>query len=438
MALWNAEFESMPRAALSALQLQRLQSVAARAARLSPFYQRRFAEVGVRPEMVRFLEDITKLPFTTKADLRYQYPWGLCTVPLKEVVRVHTSSGTTGKPVVACYTRADLGVWADVCARSLTAAGVRAEDVVQNGYGYGLFTGGLGIQAGAEAIGATVVPVSSGLTARQLMLMEDFGATVLTCTPSYALVLGEEAAAAGIKVRERFKLRVGIHGAEPWSEEMRHEIQETLHLQAYDIYGLTEIIGPGVSMECEHRNGLHIFEDHFYPEIIDPSTGQPLGFGVEGELVFTTLTKEAMPLIRYRTGDRTILHQEKCACGRTLVRMGKVLGRTDDMLIVRGVNVFPSQVEKVLLEFDEVAPQYQIVVDRKKHELDTFEVLVEAAESFSQANDPPRLEALQKNIQHRLHEALVIHCKVSVVKPRSLERSTGKAARVVDRRKISG
>ncbi|HEY6170394.1 MAG TPA: AMP-binding protein, partial [Verrucomicrobiae bacterium] len=287
-------------------------------------------------------------------------------------------------------------------------------------------------------VGATVVPVSSGLTARQLMLLEDFGATVLTCTPSYALVLGEEAVAAGIDVRERFKLRVGIHGAEPWSEEMRREIQAALNLVAYDIYGLTEIIGPGVAMECEHHNGLHVFEDHFYPEIIDPKDGQPLGFGVEGELVFTTLTKEAMPLIRYRTGDRTVLHQEKCACGRTLARMGKVLGRTDDMLIVRGVNVFPSQVEKVLLEFGEVAPQYQIVVDRKRHELDSFEVRVEGTETFSKSAGPARLDELEKRIQHRLHEALVIHCKVTVMKPRSLERSIGKAVRVVDRRKLGG
>ena len=350
---------------------------------------------------------------------------------MKEVVRIHTSSGTTGKPIVACYTRADLAVWMEVCARSLAAAGVTADDIIHNGYGYGLFTGGLGIQLGAEAIGATVVPVSSGLTARQLMLLEDFGATVLTCTPSYALVLGEEAAATGIDVRKRFKLRVGIFGAEPWSEEMRGEIREVLHLEPFDIYGLTEIIGPGVSMECEHHNGLHIFEDHFYPEIINPSSGQPLGFGAEGELVFTTLTKEAMPLIRYRTGDRTILHQEKCACGRTLARMEKVLGRTDDMLVVRGVNVFPSQVEKVLLEFDEVAPQYQIVVDRKRHELDTFEVLVEGTDSFERTHS----KELEEKIQKRLHEVLLIHCKATVMKPRSIERSIGKAVRVVDRRK---
>ena len=429
MPLWNAPFESMPRESLNKVQLQRLKAVIERAASLSPFYKQRFAETGVHAEKIRSLEDLSTLPFTTKDDLRFHYPWGLCTVSLKETVRIHTSSGTTGKPVVAAYTRADLAVWTEVCARSLTAAGVAPGDVVHNSYGYGLFTGGLGVQLGAEAIGATVVPASSGFTARQLMLLEDFGATVLTCTPSYALVLGEEATAAGTML----KLRVGIFGAEPWSEEMRREIHDALHLEPYDIYGLTEIIGPGVAMECEQHDGLHVFEDHFYPEIIDPSSGQPQDFGVEGELVFTTLTKEAMPLIRYRTGDRTILHQDKCACGRTLARMGKVLGRTDDMLIVRGVNVFPSQVEKVLLEFDEVAPQYQIIIDRKRHELDSFEVLVEGLDSFDRTFGVE----LEGKIQKRLLDALLIHCKVTVMKPRSLERSAGKAVRVLDRRKLS-
>jgi phenylacetate-CoA ligase len=437
MPLWNAQFESMPRSDLRKIQLQRLQALVERAAHLSPLYRQRFAETGVRPEQIRSLEDIARLPFTTKDDLRFHYPWGMCTVPMKDVVRVHTSSGTTGKPIVACYTRADMQVWQEVCARSLTSAGVTAEDIIHNGYGYGLFTGGLGIQLGAEAIGATVVPVSAGLTERQLMLLEDFGATVITCTPSYALVLGEAAAAAGIDVRERFKLRVGIFGAEPWTEEMRHDLQEGLGLIAYDIYGLTEIIGPGVSMECDHHDGLHIFEDQFYPEIIEPASGEPLGFGAVGELVFTTLTKEAMPLIRYRTGDRTILYQEPCACGRTMVRMAKVLGRTDDMLIVRGVNVFPSQIEKLLLEFDELAPQYQIIVDRPRHQLDTLEVQVEATDAFFQSADSTRVIDLEKRIQKHLHGALVVHGKITVLKPHSLERSIGKAKRVVDRRNLT-
>jgi phenylacetate-CoA ligase len=289
---------------------------------------------------------------------------------------------------------------------------------------------------GAEAVGATVVPVSGGLTRRQLMLLEDFGATVLTCTPSYSLVIAEEARAAGVDVIERLKLRVGMFGAEPWSEKMRAEIEAALNLEAYDCYGLTEIIGPGVAVECQHHQGLHIFEDHFYPEVIDPSSGQPLGYGLEGELVFTTLTKEAMPLIRFRTRDRAILHPEPCPCGRTSVRMGKVLGRTDDMLIVRGVNVFPSQIERVLLEFGELEPHYQIIVDRGRHELDTLEIWVEAADDLFMPVDIDRLEALAQGIQTRLKEALVIHCTVKLMKPRTIERSQGKAVRVVDKRQL--
>jgi phenylacetate-CoA ligase len=309
-----------------------------------------------------------------------------------------------------------------------------AEDIMHNCYGYGLFTGGLGFHLGAETIGATVVPVSSGLTRRQVMLLEDFGATALACTPSYALVIAEEAAAQGIEVKARFKLQVGLFGAEPWSEKMREEIEAALHLRAYDSYGLTEIIGPGVAIECSQRHGMHIFEDHFYPEIIDPSSGEVLGYGVEGELVLTTLTKEGMPLIRYRTRDRTMLHAEPCACGRTLVRMEKVLGRTDDMLIVRGVNVFPSQIERVLLEFSDLEPHYQIMISRGRHELDSLEIWVEGIDSLFMPVDTVRLEHLENTVKTRLREALAVNCTVKLMKPQTIERSLGKAVRVVDKR----
>lgn len=437
MPIWNDEFETMPRAEMSRLQLERLRAVVERLTRTSPFYRQKFAEAGVKADDIQSLADIAKLPLTTKEELRYNYPWGMFTVPLKEIVRVHASSGTTGKPVVGGYTRADLKMWEEVMARTVTAAGITQDDVVHNGYGYGLFTGGLGFHLGAEAVGATVVPASAGLTKRQLMLMEDFGATVLTCTPSYSLVIAEEAAAEGIDIKERLKLRVGVFGAEPWTEKMREEIETALHLDAYDIYGLTEVIGPGVSVECQHHNGLHIFEDHFYPEVIDPSSGEPLGYGVEGELVFTTLTKEAMPIIRYRTRDRTTLHAEKCACGRTIVRMEKVLGRTDDMLIVRGVNIFPSQIERVLLEFSELEPHYQIIVDRGKHELDSLEIWVEGVDSLFMPVDTHHLDELQQRIETRLHEALIIRCSIKLMKPRTIERSLGKAVRVVDKRTLN-
>ncbi|MFQ5612799.1 MAG: phenylacetate--CoA ligase family protein [Anaerolineae bacterium] len=436
MPIWNPEFETMPRGDLEELQLERLKALVDRAANTSPFYKKKLAEAGVSGDDLNSLEDIAKLPFTTKDEMRHHYPWGMFTVPLRDVVRIHASSGTTGKPIVGGYTRADLDLWAEVMARTVSAASITADDIVHNGYGYGLFTGGLGFHLGAQTVGALVVPASAGLTRRQLMLMEDFEATVLTCTPSYALVIAEEAAAAGIDINERLKLRVGVFGAEPWTEKMREEIEAALSLDAYDIYGLTEIIGPGVSIECEYHNGLHIFEDHFYPEIIDPSTGEPLGYGVEGELVFTTLTKEAMPIIRYRTRDRTTLHAEECACGRTMVRMEKVLGRTDDMLIVRGVNVFPSQIERVLLEFSELEPQYQIVVDRGRRELDTLEIWVEGTDSLFMPVDPNRIADLEKRVEQRLREALIISCKVKLMKPHSIERSMGKAVRVVDKRQL--
>lgn len=438
MPIWNEEFETKPRRDMAKLQAERLKALVDRVSNTSSFYKKKFAEAGVSAGDINSIEDIAKLPFTTKEELRYNYPWGMFTVPLKDVVRVHASSGTTGKPVVGGYTRADLKMWEEVMARTVTAASITADDVVHNGYGYGLFTGGLGFHIGAEAVGATVVPASAGLTKRQLMLMEDFGATVLTCTPSYSLVIAEEAAAEGIDIKERLKLRVGVFGAEPWTNKMREEIEAALNLDAYDIYGLTEMIGPGVSVECEHHTGLHIFEDHFYPEIIDPSSSEPLGYGVEGELVFTTLTKEAMPIIRYRTRDRTVLHAETCACGRTIVRMDKVLGRTDDMLIVRGVNVFPSQIERVLFEFGELEPHYQVIIDRGKHELDTVEVWVEGADSLFMPVETHHIEELEKQVETRLKEALIISCKVRLMKPRSIERSLGKAVRVVDKRQFDG
>jgi phenylacetate-CoA ligase len=436
MPIWNPDFETMPRGELEKLQFERLKALVERAAHASPFYRRKLAEAGVGADDLNGLADIAKLPFTTKEELRDHYPWGMFTVPLKDVVRLHASSGTTGKPVVGGYTRGDLDTWAEVMARTVTTAGITADDIVHNGYGYGLFTGGLGFHLGAEAVGALVVPASAGLTRRQLMLMEDFEATVVTCTPSYALVIAEEAGAAGIDIKKRLKLRVGVFGAEPWTEKMRNEIEAALNLTAYDIYGLTEIIGPGVSIECEHHDGLHIFEDHFYPEIIDPSTGEPLAYGAEGELVFSTLTKEAMPLIRYRTRDRTTLHPEICGCGRTMIRMEKVLGRTDDMLIVRGVNVFPSQIERVLLEFSQLEPHYQIFVDRGKRELDTLEIWVEGTDSLFLPVDTDRIVELEKKIEKRLKEALIISCSVKLTKARTIERSIGKAVRVVDRRQL--
>ncbi len=436
MSIWNKEFETMPREELKKLQGQRLRQAVEYVSKRVPFYQRKFKEAGIKPEDIHGLDDIGRLPFTTKGDLRNEYPFGMFAVPLEEVVRIHASSGTTGKPTVGGYTRNDLKIWGEVMARTVTSAGVTAKDVAQNAYGYGLFTGGLGFHLGFETVGATTIPVSGGLTERQLMLMEDFGATVLSCTPSYSIVLAEEAEAAGIDFKKRMKLRVGIFGAEPWTNEMRQTIEERLGLVSFDIYGLTEIIGPGVSVECEHHNGLHIFEDHFLPEIIDPDTGASLPYGEEGELVFTTLTKEAMPVIRYRTRDLTILHAEKCECGRTLVRMEKIRGRTDDMLIIRGVNVFPSLVESTLLSVDGLEPYYQIVVDRPKDQLDKLEVLVEARKSYFEPVDMQALEELRKRAEHTLSSGLGVGVDVKLMGPHTIERSIGKAKRVVDKRDL--
>jgi len=366
--------------------------------------------------------------------LRDNYPFGMFATPMENVVRIHASSGTTGKPTVVGYTRRDIDTWAELMARTLAAAGTHKGDIVHNAYGYGLFTGGLGFHYGVERLGASVVPVSGGNTKRQVMLMKDFGATVLTCTPSYALRLGEVAREEGIDFRN-LKFRVGVFGAEPWTENMRKEIEEELGLDAVDIYGLSEVMGPGVAIECaEAKHGLHIFEDHFIPEIIDPETGDPLPYGEPGELVFTTLTKEAVPLIRYRTRDLSVLYREPCRCGRTLVRMGRITGRSDDMLIIRGVNVFPTQIESVLMARKDVSPYYQLIVDRKEH-MDTLEVEVEISEEiFSDAVKD--LQNMERNIEKDIKDMLGVSCKVRLVEPRSIQRSEGKARRVIDKRKL--
>lgn len=430
---WNAKFECMPREELQELQLERLQQTVERAYHNVPHYRKAMQEAGAEPGDIRSLQDLQKLPFTYKTDLRDNYPYGMFAVPLSEVVRIHSSSGTTGKPTVVGYTRNDLNVWSELMARSLTCGGATKNDVIHNAYGYGLFTGGLGIHYGAEKIGASVIPISGGNTKRQVMIMKDYGSTVLTCTPSYALNIAEVMEEMGI-TPEDLKLKVGIFGAEPWSDNMRKEIEHKLGILALDIYGLSEIIGPGVAIECPAKQGLHIFEDHFIPEIINPDTGEVLPYGSVGELVFTSLTKEALPMIRYRTRDISSLSLEECSCGRTHVRMKRVSGRTDDMLIIRGVNVFPSQIESVLLEIGQTEPHYQIIVDRVGT-LDTIEVLVEVSASFF-SDEVRRLEELEKKIRGEIETTLGLTVKVRLVEPKTIERSEGKAKRVIDRRKI--
>lgn len=398
-----------------------------------PSYRQKMQAVGLVPNDIKSIDDLSKLPFTIKTDLRDNYPFGMFTVPMSEIVRIHASSGTTGKPTVVGYTRKDLTTWAEVVTRSLCMAGLHREDIVQIAYGYGLFTGGLGLHYGCENLGASVIPISGGNTVKQLQLMQDFGTTVIACTPSYSLYLAEEMEAAGIK-KENLKLRIGIFGAEPWTENMRKEIESKLGIKAIDIYGLSEIIGPGVSCECEHQVGMHINEDHFIPEIIDPVTLQSLPAGEIGELVFTTITKEGIPLIRYRTRDLTRLNYEKCACGRTLVRMDKCKGRSDDMLIIRGVNVFPSQIESVLLEMSETAPHYLLIVEREGN-LDTLKLMVEVQEQFF-SDEIRKLEALRKKITHKLQSTLGIAVDVKLVEPKTIERTAGKAKRVIDNRKL--
>jgi len=425
--------ETMSRPELAALQTTRLRDTVDRAYRQVPFYRSRMQAAGLLPEDAASLDNIGRLPFTTKQDMRDNYPYGLFAVPPAEIVRIHASSGTTGKPTVVGYTKRDIGIWAEVMARTLTAAGASRQSYIQVAYGYGLFTGGLGVHYGAELVGASVIPVSSGNTARQIMLMKDFGTTLLACTPSYALYIAETLGEMGLEPKD-LSLRAGVFGAEPWSERMRKEIEARLSIKAIDIYGLSEIIGPGVASECECQEGLHINEDHFYPEIINPVTGETLPDGEKGELVLTTITKEGMPMIRYRTRDLTVLNRKPCACGRTLVRMGKVLGRSDDMLIIRGVNVFPSQVETVLLGLGETSPHYQLIVDREDN-LDKLTVLVELTEALF-SDEVRRLETLEHRIEAALASVLGVTAQVRLVGPKSIERSEGKAKRVIDNRKL--
>ncbi|MDT8440947.1 MAG: phenylacetate--CoA ligase [Desulfuromonadales bacterium] len=430
--LWNDEFETLPREAIESLQLKRLQQTIERVHATVPFYRDGFAKAGVRPEQIRSLDDLRRLPFTLKQDMRDNYPYGLFAVPLDQIVRIHASSGTTGKPTVVGYTRRDIENWTELMARSFAAAGAHRGDVIHNAYGYGLFTGGLGAHYGAERIGASVIPMSGGNTKKQLMIMQDFGSTVITCTPSYSLYLAEAAAEEGIDIRA-LKLRVGILGAEPWSEKMRAEIEEKVGIKAIDIYGLSEILGPGVGIECiEAQAGLHIWEDHFIVEIIDPDSGQVLPVGEQGELVITTITKEGIPMIRYRTRDITRIIAEPCICGRTHRRLARMSGRSDDMLIIRGVNVFPSQIESVLMDIEGVEPHYLLIVDREEN-LDTLEVQVEVNEqTFS--DEIKVLQDLSRRIQKEIKDVLGITCRVRLVEPKTIARSEGKARRVIDNR----
>ena len=430
----NPEVECMPREELKKLQSERLVWQVKRMYESVECFRNRMDEKGLKPEDIHGVEDLSKLPFSYKSDLRDYYPYGLFAVSLDDIVRVHASSGTTGKRIVVGYTRNDLKMWSECFARMLSALGVTKSDVVQVAYGYGLFTGGLGAHQGAEYMGCTVVPISSGNTALQIQTMIDFESTVLCCTPSYALYLGEEIEKLGVK--DKLKLRVGIFGAEPWTESMRKEIEEKLGIKAYDIYGLSEILGPGVSGECECQEGMHVWEDNFIPEIIDPDTGEVLPDGATGELVFTTLTKEGFPLIRYRTRDICSLNYEPCKCGRTHVRMRKPTGRSDDMLIIRGVNVFPSQIEEVLLKVsgDSITPNYQIVVDRVNNN-DTFDVNVEMSEKLF-ADDIKSIEKVEAKITEQLRSMLGIGAKVHLVNPNTIQRSEGKAKRVIDKRKL--
>ncbi len=430
---FNEEFETLPRPALEALQLKRLQSTLERVYANVPFYKTSFGAAGVTPSVVSRLEDLQKLPFTTKQDMRDSYPYGLFAAPMEEIVRIHASSGTTGKPTVVGYTRNDISIWSDLMARSFVAAGAHKGDIIHNAYGYGLFTGGLGAHYGAERLGASVIPISGGNTKRQIMIMQDFGSTILTCTPSYSLFMAEEAGAEGIDFK-KLKLRVGIFGAEPWSEAMRGEIEGKLNLNAIDIYGLSEIMGPGVAIECiEAKRGLHIWEDHFIPEIIDPETGENLPEGERGELVITTITKQGIPLIRYRTRDITSLTYEPCICGRTHARIARMSGRSDDMLIIRGVNVFPSQIEAILVGIEGIEPHYLLIVDRQGT-LDTLTVQVEVSEHLF-SDEIKVLQALSRRVEKEIKDMLGVTCTAKLVEPKTIQRSEGKAQRVIDNRK---
>lgn len=430
---WNKAAETMGIKDLQALQTERLQKVVERCYAKSLFYQEKFAQSGVLPQDIRTLADITRLPFTTKQDMRDNYPYGMLTVPISSIARFHSSSGTTGRPTAVGYTRGDIAVWAETLGRTLVAGGLGLGSVFQVSVNYGMFTGGLGMHYAAEHIGATVLPVSSGNTAKQILLMQDFGTTAMVSTPSYALYLAETMREMGVDP-QNLALRTIFCGAEAWTEKMRAEIESNFNAQTIDVYGLSEIIGPGVASECPYQNGLHLWEDHFYPEVIDPATGEILPEGETGELVLTTLTKQGMPMLRYRTRDLTSLWREKCACGRTTIKMKKVLGRNDDMLIIRGVNIFPSQVESVLLGMDAVAPHYQLIVERENN-LDKLTVIVEMTdERFS--DETAALGRLEQKIQGEIKNILGVKAKVKLVNPRTIVRSEGKAKRVIDNRHI--
>jgi phenylacetate-CoA ligase len=431
---YNDEFETLPRQALEALQLKRLRQTLDRVYANVPFYRGVLDRAGISPGDVKGLDDLQKLPFTYKQDMRDSYPYGLFAAPMEEIVRIHASSGTTGKPTVVGYTRKDIEVWAELMARSFVAAGVHKGDIIHNAYGYGLFTGGRGAHYGAEMLGASVIPMSGGNTKRQIMIMQDFGSTVLTCTPSYSLFMAEAAREEGVDFRN-LSLHVGIFGAEPWSETMRGEIEAKLNLCAIDIYGLSEIMGPGVAIECrEAKTGLHIWEDHFLPEIIDPESGETLPAGAKGELVITTITKEGIPLIRYRTRDITSITYEPCPCGRTHARIARMSGRSDDMLIIRGINVFPSQIESIIMGIEGVEPHYLLIVDRRDN-LDTLEVHVEVDEKLF-SDEVKHLQTLSQRIEKEIKDTLGITCKARLVEPKTIARSEGKAKRVIDNRKL--
>jgi phenylacetate-CoA ligase len=431
--IWNEEAECMSDNDREILQLKRLKSAVKNAYENVPYYRKRFNEMNITPEDINTLKDIEKLPFTTKDDLRDAYPFEMFAVPRKQIVEVHTSSGTTGKPTVSGYTRGDIEIWSEVMARGLSMAGVTDEDIIQNTHGYGLFTGGFGVHYGAQKIGATVIPISTGQTKRQIEIMQDFGTSVMIFTPSYGLYLAEELEEEGVNIPDLGFKAIGF-GAEMWTEEMRQKIEERFNAPAYNIYGLTEIMGPGVGLECSEQDGLHLFEDHFYPEIINSETLETLPEGERGELVLTTLTREGTPLIRFRTKDITLLKRGKCGCGRNLVKMDRITGRTDDMLKIRGVSVFPSQIEKALLRIDGLEPHYQIIVTRP-HLMDEVEVRVEASEGLF-SDKIKELVGIRLRLENYIHDEIGLRVKVTLIEPKTLPRSEGKAVRVVDKREL--
>jgi phenylacetate-CoA ligase len=433
MKSWNEKFETMPLEEMRKFQLEQLKKQVRWVYEKIPFYKNKFDEIGLKPEDVKTLEDLSKLPFTVKTDLRDNYPFGLCAVPLSQVVRIHASSGTTGKPITGPYTANDLDQWSECMARNLYAAGVRSNDIAQNAYGMGLFTGGLGFHQGAMRIGCAVIPISSGQTERQVMIMQDFGVTVLFCTPTYALTIAERAEEMGVKIRD-LPLRVGVFGAEPWTISMRKEIEQRMGIKAMEAYGLTECGGPGTSFDCVEQNGLHINEDHFIAEVVDPVTGDVLPLGTKGELVFTAIQREAMPMMRYRTRDITTLRRDKCECGRTLLKMDKIYGRSDDMMIIGGVNVFPSQIESLLLDIPEIEPQYVIFI-KKKGYLDQLHVDVEAKRETYDLG-PQKVAEVERMVETKIRGMIGIGVKIRLVPPKSITRSEGKAKRVIDERKL--